>query len=115
MKSRKLITLVTLTALFFWTPTVIPVAHAVTLPCGTHIVWTPFDTANAVPVVIAPCHHGSTWPAWAVIAGAASIILNSIYVAKTQCRELTQQEAMASGFLPFVGFLWNQNHNKCHH
>jgi len=42
-------------------------------------------------------------------------MLNAIYVSKTQCRELTQQEAWSSIFLPFIGIVFNQHNNMCHY
>lgn len=67
------------------------------------------------------CHHhhlhaaGATnpWPAFYVIGGAASVILNAVIVWNTQCRELSSQEAAASFFLPGVGIAFDAEANKC--
>ena len=47
--------------------------------------------------------------------GTVSVMVNAMIVGRTQCRELTQQEAWSSIFLPFIGMYFNQNNNKCHH
>ena len=58
--------------------------------------------------------HGSNpWPAFYIIGGAASVILDAAIVWNSQCRELTRQEAMASFFLPVGGFLFDTYDNKC--
>jgi hypothetical protein len=53
------------------------------------------------------------WPAFYIIGGAASVMLDAAIVWNTQCRELTAQEAFASAFLPVVGFAFDVNDNKC--
>jgi hypothetical protein len=109
MKARKLVTLLMIASLFYWVPTIIPARALV--PCGSVASWMT-DTAYAAAVTPCPS-HAKPWSPFAIIAGAASVILNAVYISKTQCRELTQQEAMASGFLPFVGYLWNKQQSKC--
>jgi hypothetical protein len=42
-----------------------------------------------------------------IFAATASVILDAIYVAATQCRELTPQEAGIATFLPGVGPIYN--------
>ena len=65
-----------------------------------------------------PCPAPGTAPhPWALLLvplGAFSAIVNGIVVGQTQCRELTQQEAASSLFLPFIGMLFKQNNNKGH-
>jgi hypothetical protein len=58
-------------------------------------------------------HASSAWPAFAIIGGAASTILNAVIVWNTQCRELTSEEAMNSAFLPLVGIAFDDQNNKC--
>jgi len=58
-------------------------------------------------------HGASPWPAFYVIGGAASVILNAAIVWNTQCRELSSSEAAASFFLPGVGIAFDAHANKC--
>ena len=61
-----------------------------------------------------PVSHGaSPWPAFFVIGGAASVILNAAIVWNSQCRELSSQEAATSFFLPGVGIAFDVHANKC--
>jgi len=46
-------------------------------------------------------------------ATVVSVITNAIYISRTQCRELTQQEAWWSVGLPFIGFVFDQQNNQC--
>ena len=74
------------------------------------------DTAYAARP-IAPCpptHFVSPWPAFVVIAAAASTIIDAIFVWNSQCRELTSREAMLSAGLPVVGWAFNDQNNQCH-
>jgi hypothetical protein len=123
MTLRKFVATVAMAAVFFWTPSLIPlpVAQApvrvagIAAPCGIPVAWRTADTAEAF-AAFTPC-VGSTpspWPVIAIGAGVVSIIINGIIVAQTQCRELTSNEAMASFFLPFLGMAFNQQHNLCH-
>ncbi len=127
MKIRKVIATVTLAALFFWTPSLVPVSLApapvrvalITAPCGFSVVnWRTADTANAAPQPFIPCPVGTGPKPWVVVgigAGIISVILNAAIVSHTECRELSLNEAYASFFLPFVGLALNQHHNHCHH
>jgi len=117
MYFRKIVATITVAALFFWTPSAIPVKAGIA-PCGViNPVWITPDTAFALPVPV-PCPAPATAPTpWGLLfvpLGALSAIVNGIVVGQTQCRELTQQEAAASIFLPFIGMLFNQNNSKCH-
>lgn len=58
-------------------------------------------------------HVGGGWPAFAVIGGAASVLLDAGIVWNTQCRELKSEEAMTAFFLPLVGIALNEQDNKC--
>jgi hypothetical protein len=62
---------------------------------------------------VAGGHYASPWPAFFVIGGAASVILNAAIVWNTQCRELSSQEAATSFFLPGVGIAFDAQTNKC--
>jgi hypothetical protein len=111
---RKIVATIVVAAIFFWAPSVIP-ARAVIVGCGS-ISWNSSDTAFAAAPVV-PCIPGPKTP-WAVVGiglSAFSVILNAIIVSKTQCRELTQQEAFNSLGLPFIGMAFNTKNNKCHH
>jgi hypothetical protein len=125
MTLRKIVATITVAALFFWTPSLIPVRVAPApvrvasiAPCGfIPIASRTADTAEAAPVLSTPCPIGagpSPWPVIVVGAGVVSVILNGIIVAQTQCRELTLNEAWASFLLPFLGMAFNQVHNLCH-
>lgn len=83
--------------------------------CGAVAAFRTIDSANADPVII-PCPVQPTTTPWtAIIMGASvvSVMINAAIVHQTQCRELTFQEAYASMSLPFVGWLFNQQHNQC--
>jgi len=58
-------------------------------------------------------HGASPWPAFFIIGGAASVILNAAIVWNSQCRELSSQEAASSFFLPGVGIAFDVQANKC--
>jgi hypothetical protein len=125
VKLRKKIATTVAAALFYSAPSFIPlrgtdapVRVAGILPtCGVTIVWRTADTAEAFPAPVTPFPvvHGPT--PWGVIglgAAALSVIINGIVVSQTQCRELTQQEALTSIFLPFIGMAFNKHHSACH-
>ncbi len=115
MRIRKWVALAAIASVAFWTPSVVPIkAYATT--CGyTKLEFRTIDTAYA----IAPCPvpagpgAGSPWPAVVVIVGAVGVIVNAIYVWRTQCRELSSQEAVTSTFLPIIGMAFNAQANKC--
>jgi hypothetical protein len=124
MNLRKIVAIVAAAALFVVAPAVIPlkpvqepvrVASIIT-PCGV-ASWQPLDSANARPPMLIPCAGPqSVAPTWPIIVGllsAGSVILNSFIVSQQQCRELTQQEALNSIFMPFVGMAFNENKSKC--
>ncbi len=116
MKIRKVIAILATATLAFWTPSIIPVKANIGFGCGVRITqWRTIDTAYAVPAI--PCtdpHPGSPWPAFAVIIGASSVMINAIYIWRTQCRELSSQEAMTSAFLPLIGIAFDAQASKCH-
>jgi hypothetical protein len=113
MKLRKIEATIMIAALFFWAPSAIPV-KAFIVPCG--VVWLSADTAFAGVIVPCPTPTAPTpWPVIVLGASVVSVILNAAIVSNTQCRELTQQEALSSLLLPFIGFAFNKQNNKCHH
>jgi hypothetical protein len=119
MKLRKIIATVSVAALFFWAPSAIPVKALPVGPCGVGLTgWLTADTAFATIPTFIPCPTYTSPTPWVVIAigaSAVSVILNAIIVSHTQCRELTQQEALSSIFLPFIGIALNKKNNHCHH
>jgi hypothetical protein len=117
MKLRKIVATITIAALFFWAPSAIPVKAVPVGPCGIGAFWLTADTAFAsVPLPCPPIPAGPTpWPVIVIGAAVVSVILNAAIVSNTQCRELTQQEALSSLLLPFIGIAMNQKMNKCHH
>lgn len=118
MTLRKLFVLAAFSSVFFWAPSVVPVkaVAASAAPCGVSVVWLTMDTAFAAPPPVTPCPGmKAPWTVYAIFASAVSVITNAIIVSRTQCRELTQQEAMTSSVLPFVGMLWNKQNNRCRH
>ena len=76
-------------------------------------------TTSPAQATFLSVHHSHGWNAWRawpafyVMGGTASVMLDAAIVWNTQCRELTGGEAMASFFLPVVGFVFDQNDNKC--
>ena len=124
MNPRKIIASVTMTALFFSLPSLVPIRVAPApvqvasiVVCGPVVTqWRTADTAEAIPAFV-PCPVGagsSPWPVIVIGAGVVSVIINSIIVAQTQCRELTSNEAWTSIFLPFLGIAFNKVNNLCH-
>lgn len=123
MSVRNLLTIASLATVFFWAPSIIPtkfsrepVRVAALAGCGVVVTWHTADTALALPAPVAPCPTTSMKTPWVgigIAAGALSVIINGAIVGKTQCRELTQQEAITSILLPFVGILFNGNNNLC--
>ncbi len=118
-KPRKLVATLVIAAVFFWAPSVIPVRASPPIgSCGfIELTWRTADTANASPLVLPcpPVHTPTPWPVIIGMLGAVSVIVNAAIISQTQCRELTQQEAWSSIFLPFIGMLWDRHINKCHH
>ena len=121
MIKRKLTTLLTIAAMFYWTPSVIPVVHLnqqahADCPAFNFTTW---DTAYAcIAHVAAPSNSIHPWPAIVLIGGVVSIMLNAAIVWNTECRELTLGEAFTAGALPGVGIAINQSrgaHSACRH
>src|SRR5271169_5009340 len=119
MKLRKLIATVVMAALFFWTPSVLPVrATGILIGCGTvSVTWLSADTAfagGAIAPVPCPTSGPTPWPVIILGAGVVSLMANAAIVSQTQCRELTLQEAYSSFFLPFIGIVFDQHNDHCH-
>jgi hypothetical protein len=116
VRPRKLVATLVMAAVFFWAPSVIPVRASPPTPCGIPLTWRTADTVYAFPAVVPcpPIHAPTPWPVIIGMLSAVSVIVNAAIISRTQCRELTQQEAWSSIFLPFIGMLWNRHLNKCH-
>ena len=116
MRIRKIVAVLATASLAFWAPSIIPI-KAAPIGCGLLGQYRTIDTAYATPPE--PClprpHPGSPWPAFAVIIGTSSVIINAIYIWHAQCRELSSEEAMTSAFLPLIGIAFDVQANKCHH
>ncbi len=115
MRIRKWVAVAATASVAFWTPSVVPV-KALTTGCGVQVpMYRTIDTAYAGGYVPCPTGTGggSPWPAVVVIVGAVGVIVNAIYVWRTQCRELSSQEAVTSTFLPIIGMAFNAQANKC--
>ena len=127
MKFRRVVATVMVAVVFFWAPSLIPirvtpapVRVALLLPvgCGIGVVWRTADTASAAGPIVTPCpiYTGPTpWPVIVIGAGVISVMLNALIVSNTQCRELTNEEAISSVFLPFLGIAFNKQMNHCLH
>ncbi len=72
-----------------------------------------FSTPSIVPADAHGSAWASPWPAVAVFVGVAGVMTNAAWVWRTQCRELSSQEAMTSTFLPFVGMAFDAHASKC--
>jgi hypothetical protein len=70
------------------------------------------QAAATTPVYVAAASAGAApWPVWLLGGGVASLMLRAAYVYRTQCRELTVEEAF-TGTVP----LWpayQQSRNQC--
>jgi hypothetical protein len=114
MKFRKLVAVLATATLAFWTPSVVPVKARII--CGVSQGYQTIDTAYADRYPI-PCpavgHAPSPWPAVTVIVGVVGVMVNAAYIWRTQCRELTSQEAMTSTFLPFIGMIFDAQASQC--
>src|SRR5271165_4765901 len=116
VKFRKTVSTAIIAGMFFWAPSVIPVRASTSIGCGIPLAWTTMDTAFAGVQGEIPCPPVHTPLPWVVIlfgAAAVSVILNAAIVSHTQCRELSQQEAWSSIFMPFLGIAFNQHNNMC--
>ena len=121
MTFRKIVSAILVAAIFFWAPTFIPARAGTFIGCGLGTAtmrWLPTDTAYAntggIYIPCPPAPHATT-PWFAIIFGAsvASVILNALYISKTQCRELTMQEAWWSVGVPVFGWVFDQQNNQC--
>jgi hypothetical protein len=117
MNLRKIVSTVTVAAMLFWAPSVIP-ARATLLGCGFPAagmitIDTAFAGGKGAPLPCPPVHAPFPWFVVIFGAGVVSVIVNAAIVGKTQCRELTFQEAWLSVVLPFIGIGLDQHNNKC--
>jgi len=114
MRIRKWVAVAATASIAFWTPSVIPV-KATPVHCGLPLgSYQTADTAFADGYFIpCPVHGSSPWPAVAIIVGVVGVMTNAAWIWRTQCRELSSQEAMTSTFLPFVGMYFDAQASKC--
>jgi hypothetical protein len=116
MRIRKWVALAATASIAFWAPSVVPVratAGGIGCSVGTTLYRTA-DTAFAFERFPCPTGHGgSPWPAVTVIVGVVGVMVNAAWIWRTQCRELSSQEAITSTFLPFVGMYFDAQASKC--
>jgi hypothetical protein len=99
--------------LAFWTPSVVPVKARII--CGVSQGYQTIDTAYAyAPCPVLGGHAPSPWPAVTVIVGVVGVMVNAAWIWRTQCRELSSQEAITSTFLPFIGMVFDAQASQCH-
>jgi len=117
MRIRKSVALAVTASIAFWTPSIVPV-KAVPIHCGIvpAMLYQTVDTAYAsyTPIPCPVTHTASPWPAVTVIVGVVGVMVNAAWIWRTQCRELTSQEAMTSTFLPFIGMAFDAQASQCH-
>jgi hypothetical protein len=116
MRIRKWVALAATAGVAFWTPSIVPVKALTTTGCGVPLgLYRTADTAFADGYFIpCPSHGSSPWPAVTIIVGVVGVMVNAAWIWNTQCRELTNQEAMTSTFLPFIGMAFDAQASKCH-
>jgi hypothetical protein len=112
MRIRKWVALAATAAVAFWSPSIVPVKAGYV---GCRVIYRTADTAYAEGYVPCPTGHGggSPWPAVTVIVGVVGVMVNAAWIWRTQCRELSSQEAMTSTFLPFIGMVFDAQASKC--
>jgi len=113
MRIRKWVALAATASIAFWTPSIVPVKASYT-GCGVPAGYITADTAYAGEIPCPVGHTPSPWPAVTVIVGVVGVMANAAWIWRTQCRELTSQEAMTSTFLPFIGMIFDAQASKCH-
>lgn len=119
MFSRRLVATAVAATMVYLAPSFTPVptflmpqpAHAGVAPCGVVSSIT-FGSAFAIPAPV-PCpsagtHGPSPWGVIAFVAGVATLMFNAAYVWRTECRELTLDEAMTASALPVLGMAINE-------
>jgi len=115
MRIRKWVAVAATASIAFWTPSVVPVKAYPTTGCGVQIpMYRTIDTAYALESIPCPVGHApSPWPAVTVIVGVVGVMVNAAWIWRTQCRELSSQEAVTSTFLPFIGMAFDAQASKC--
>ena len=113
MKHNRIITLAAIGSLFYWVPSVTPMApfmpKTAAYACVSRDDLT-FDTAFAGPCLpIATSTASSPWPAIGIFASVVSVMANAVIVWHSECRELTSREAMTAMALPGIGIAINQS------
>jgi hypothetical protein len=120
---RRLVATITMAAIFFWAPSGIPTTFRSSgqiqeaaigcIPVVGQAADTAFAAPPMIPCVVYPQPMAPVWPLIVGLASATSVIVSAFIVSRTQCRELSMQEAWSSIFLPFVGIAFNQQNNQC--
>ena len=65
----------------------------------------------AAPALANTPTAGAPWPVWALGGGVLSIMVRAAYVWRTECRELTSQEAFGGMVGPWP--IYHQPRNQC--
>jgi hypothetical protein len=113
MRIRKWVALAATASIAFWAPSIVPVKAYPGYGCGP-VGYRTADTAYASGYVPCPVSHTpSPWPAVTVIVGVVGVMVNAAWIWRTQCRELSNQEAVTSTFLPFIGMAFDAQASKC--
>ncbi len=71
----------------------------------------PATQAAATTPVVVTAGGTSPWPVWLLGAGVVSLMARAAYVYRTECRELTREEAFGGVAGPWP--LYHQANNKC--
>ena len=74
----------------------------------------PATQASAASVIVSGATGGGVgagWPVWALGGGVLSVMIRAAYVYRTQCRELTAEEAFTG--LAVVWPAYQRNQSKC--
>ena len=78
------------------------------------LTWGSAFAAQAIPCPLPHQMALNPAPVFVLFGGVASVMLNAAWVWKTQCRELTSQEAETSTFLPLIGIFFDKQASQCH-
>ncbi len=71
----------------------------------------PATQAAASGVVVVTPGATAPWPVWALGGSVLSIMVRAAYVYRTECRELTAEEAFGGAVTPWP--LYHQARNQC--
>jgi len=71
----------------------------------------PVQQASASTYVVAASSGAVPWPVWALGGSVLSIMVRAAYVYRTECRELTSEEAFGGAVGPWP--IYHQVRNQC--